>query len=145
MSGIDDVKRSFAEWCAVAAERTAEAAKVTSRRYDRFALGREIERRYAELGSIVHAGLNAGRQDVLADPRVAALRAEVEDLERERRQKDEEIDEIRRQYAQRRDPQDGPGPDPGAAPGATGSAGGAAGAAGAAGGEPGDRQPDFSS
>ncbi len=145
MSGIDDVKRSFAEWCAVAAERTAEAAKVTSRRYDRFALGREIERRYAELGSIVHAGLNAGRQDVLGDPRVAALRAEVEDLERERRQKDEEIDEIRRQYAQRRDPQDGPGPDPGAAPGATGSAGGAAGAAGAAGGEPGDRQPDFSS
>lgn len=139
MSGIDDVKRSFAEWCAVAAERTAEAAKVTSRRYDRFALGREIERRYAELGSIVHAGLNAGRQDVLGDPRVAALRAEVEDLERERRQKDEEIDEIRRQYAQRRDPQDGPGPDPGAAPGATGSAGGAAG------GEPGDRQPDFSS
>jgi len=141
MSGIDDVKRSFAEWCAVAAERTAEAAKVTSRRYDRFALGREIERRYAELGSIVHAGLNAGRQDVLADPRVAALRAEVEDLERERRQKDEEIDEIRRQYAQRRDPQDGPGPGPEAA----GGAAGAPGAGGAAGGEPGDRQPDFSS
>lgn len=129
MSGIDDVKRSLAEWCSIAAERTAEAAKVTSRRYDRFAIGREIERRYAELGALVHAGLNEGRPDVLADPRVAALRAEVEDLERERRLKDEEIDDIRRQYAQRRDADEAPPPDPG--PGSPDP-------------EQGDRRPDFS-
>ena len=129
MSGIDDVKRSLAEWCSIAAERTAEAAKVTSRRYDRFAIGREIERRYAEIGALVHAGLNEGRTDVLPDPRVAALRAEVEDLERERRQKDEEIDDIRRQYAKRRDADETPPPDRG--PGGTDP-------------EQGDRRPDFS-
>lgn len=129
MSGIDDVKRNLADWCAIAAERTAEAAKVTSRRYDRFALGREIERRYTELGALVHAGLNEGRQDVLADPRVAALRAEVEELERERRLKDEEIDDIRRQSARRREPADGSGPGP---------------AAGDDRGERGYRHPDFS-
>lgn len=138
MSGIDDVKRSLAEWCAVAVERTAETAKVTSRRYDRFALGREIERRYAALGAFIHQGLSAGRQDVLADPRVADLRREVEDLERERRLKDEEIEEIRRQYAQRRDPDGGAEPGPGAAAGADGGGGGG-------GEERGDRPPDFSS
>lgn len=111
MSGIDDVKRSFADWCSVAAERTAEAAKVTSRRYDKFALGREIERKLAELGALVHEGLNAGRADILADPRVAELRAAVTDLEREREAKDEEIAGIRQEYAERR--QYGPGWGPG--------------------------------
>jgi len=145
MSGIDDVKRSLAEWCAVAAERTAEAAKVTSRRYDRFALGREIERRYAELGAFIHAGLDAGRQDVLADPRVAALRAEVQDLERERRQKEEEIDGIRRQYAQRREPEAPSGPPPAAAPDPAGRPDSAQGQGPGGDGQRGDRQPDYSS
>jgi hypothetical protein len=109
MSGIDDVKRGFADWCAVAAERTAEAAKVTSRRYDKFAIGREIERRQAELGALVYQGLTAGRADVLADPRVAELVAAVGELERERDLKEEEIAGIRQEYAGRRHP-DGPGP-----------------------------------
>jgi hypothetical protein len=102
MSGMDDVKRSFADWCAVAADKTAEAAKVTSRRYDKFAIGREIERRLAELGGLVCEGLRAGREDILADPRVAAIMAAVTDLERERDQKDEEIAGIRQDYAGRR-------------------------------------------
>lgn len=130
MSGIDDVKRSLAEWCAVAAERTAEAAKVTSRRYDKFAIGREIEKRQAELGALVLEALRNGRDDVLSDPRVAALRDEVDDLERERRLKDEEIEGIRRDYAGRRgDSDDGGGPaaGPGAGPA-----------------DSGDRRPDFS-
>jgi hypothetical protein len=135
MSGIDDVKRNLADWCAIAAERTAEAAKVTSRRYDRFALGREIERRYAALGALVHAGLNEGRQDVLGDPRVVALRAEVEELERERRLKDEEIDDIRRQSAWRCETADGTGPGQGS---------GGDGANAGDGGERGVRHPDFS-
>lgn len=134
MSGIDEMKRNLADWCAIAAERTSEVAKVTSRRYDRFALGREIERKYAELGALVHAGLNEGRQDVLADPRVAALRAEVEDLVRERRLKDQEIDDIQRQSARR--PEPGGGNDPGPR-----DAGGGAEARERA--ERGDRRPDF--
>lgn len=115
MSGIDDVKRSFADWCSVAAERTAEAAKVTSRRYDKFAIGREIERKLAELGALVHEGLNAGRADILADPRVAELRAAVTDLEQEREAKEQEIAGIRQEYAERR--QYGPGWAPGEPPG----------------------------
>lgn len=135
MSGIDDMKRSLAEWCAIAAERTTEAAKVTSRRYDRFALGREIERRYAELGALVHAGLSEGRQDVLTDPRVAALRAEVEELMRERRLKDQEIEDIKRQSGRWREPGDGKDSGPG-------DAGGGATTRDRA--ERGDRHPDFS-
>lgn len=104
MSGIDDVKRGFADWCSVAAERTAEAAKVTSRRYDKFAIGRDIERRQAELGALIYQGLTNGRADVLADPRVAALVAAVGDLERERDLKEEEIVGIRQEYAERRHP-----------------------------------------
>ncbi len=102
MSGLDDVKRGFADWCAVAGERAAEAAKVTSRRYDKFALGREIERRLAELGAVVYEGLQAGRDDPLADPRVAELTAAVGALERERAAKDGEIADIRQDYAARR-------------------------------------------
>ena len=102
MSGLDDVKRGLADWCAVAGERAAEAAKVTSRRYDKFALGREIERRLAELGAVVHEGLQAGREDPLADPRVAELTAAVAALERERAAKDDEIAGIREDYAARR-------------------------------------------
>ncbi len=106
MSGMDDVKRSFADWCAVAADKTAEAAKVTSRRYDKFAIGREIERRLAELGGLVCEGIRSGRQDVLADPRVGVIMAAVTDLERERDLKDEEIAGIRQEYAGRRQQDD---------------------------------------
>lgn len=109
MSGLDDVKRGFADWCAVAAERAAEAAKVTSRRYDKFAIGREIERRLAELGGVVYEGLRDGRADPLDDPRVAELVAAVDELERERATKDEQIADIRQDYAERRGEPPAPG------------------------------------
>lgn len=142
MSGIDDVKRGLADWCSVAAERTAEAAKVTSRRYDKFAIGRDIERRQAELGALVYQGLTTGRPDVLADPRVAELVAAVGDLERERDRKEEEIAGIRQEYAGRRHP-DGPGTTAGA--GATPPAPGSGPlAAPPTGGDGGDRRPDYS-
>ncbi len=114
MSGLDDVKRGFADWCAVAAERAAEAAKVTSRRYDKFAIGREIERRLAELGGVVYEGLTKGSEAPLDDPRVAALVAAVAELERERAAKDDEITDIRQDYAARRadDPAAGTGGAP---------------------------------
>lgn len=114
MSGLDEVKRGLADWCSVAAERAAEAAKVTSRRYDKFALGREIERRLAELGGVVYEGLSAGREEPLADPRVAPLVAAVAELERERAAKDSEIAGIREDYATRRGGEPGGGPPAGA-------------------------------
>jgi hypothetical protein len=142
MSGMDDVKRSFADWCSVAAERTAEAAKVTSRRYDKFAIGRDIERRQAELGALIYQGLTTGRTDVLADPRVAELVAAVGDLERERDLKEEEIAGIRQEYAERRHP-DGSGTTTGAGtvPAASGSGPAAPPPSGA---DCGDRRPDLS-
>lgn len=142
MSGIDDVKRGLADWCSVAAERAAEAAKVTSRRYDKFAIGRDIERRQAELGALVYQGLTTGRTDVLADPRVAELVAAIGELERERDRKEEEIADIRQEYAGRRHAEGSgttaeaevnpaaPGSRPMAPPPAEGDSG--------------DRRPDFS-
>lgn len=147
MSGIDEVKRGLAEWCAVAAERTAEAARVTSRRYDKFAIGREIERKLAELGSLVHEGLRAGREDILADPRVADLRRAVLDLERERELKDEEIDGIRQEYAERRQGGAGGIGDPATRSEGAGLGGNGPGDGGPADtgpGNSGDRKPDFS-
>ena len=68
MAGFDDLKRNLADWCSVAADRASETAKVTSRRYDKFALGREIERKQAELGALVYRGIVAGQADILSGP-----------------------------------------------------------------------------
>ncbi len=102
MAGLDDVKRNLADWCAVAADRTAEAAKVTARKYDKFAIGREIEKRLAELGGFIYEGVGSGRSDLLEDPRVAELVAAVRALEEERASKEEEIAGIRQEHAGRR-------------------------------------------
>jgi len=142
MSGIDEVKRGFADWCSVAAERTAEAAKVTSRRVDKFAIGREIERRQAELGALVYRGLTTGRVDILEDPRVAGIVAEVTELERERDRKEDEIAGIRQEYAERRN-QDGSWATADAGPGPAERATGPA-IDPAAGDNSGDRRPEFS-
>ncbi len=142
MTGIDDVKRGFADWCSVAAERTAEAAKVTSRRVDKFAIGREIERRQAELGALVYQGLTTGRVGILEDPRVAGIVAEVTELERERDRKEDEIAGIRQEYAERRN-QDGPWATADAGPGPVEPATGPA-ADTSAGDNSGDRRPEFS-
>ncbi len=102
MAGLDDVKRNLADWCAVAADRTAEAAKVTSRRYDKFAIGREVDKRLAELGGLVYDGLEAGREDLLSDARVGELVSAVKGLIAEREAKDDEIAGIRQEHADRR-------------------------------------------
>lgn len=145
MTGFDDLKRSLADWCSVAAERASETAKVTSRRYDKFALGREIERTQAELGALVYRGIISGQVDILSGPRVGELVAAVTALERERELKDDEIAGIRRDYDERRSA---------GTPGAGGAAGSSPGGmeAGRAGdeavseraAESGDRRPDFS-
>ena len=102
MAGLDELKRSLSDWCAAAADRTAEAAKVTTRQYDKFAIGREIEKRLAELGGLVCEGLTSGRADLLDDPRVAELVAAVRGLEEERAAKEGEIAGIRQENAGRR-------------------------------------------
>lgn len=102
MSIWDDAKRNLAEWYAVTADKTSELAKVTSRRYDKFGLSRDMERQFSELGSVVYLALQEGRQDVLESPEVAGLLSRISDLERELRRKEAEIEEIRREHAERK-------------------------------------------
>jgi len=102
MSIWDDAKKNLTEWYSVTADKTSEVAKVTSRRYDKYGLSRDIERQFSELGSIVYLALQEDRADVLESPDVAALVARVADLEQELRLKDDEIEEIRRDHAGRK-------------------------------------------
>jgi predicted RNase H-like nuclease (RuvC/YqgF family) len=102
MSIWDDAKKNLAEWYAVTADKTSELAKVTSRRYDKFGLSRDMERQFSELGSVVYLALQEERTDVLESPEVADLVARIADLERDLRRKEEEIEEIRREHAVRK-------------------------------------------
>lgn len=87
----DDVKKNLADWYAVTSDKTSEVARVTSLRYDKFAISRDIERQFGELGHYVYAGLRAGRQDVPEDPAVHRMMDRVDALERELQAKDEQI------------------------------------------------------
>ncbi len=117
MSIWDDAKKNLTEWYSVTADRTSELAKVTSRRYDKYGLSRDIERQFSELGSVVYLALQEDRADVLESPEVAALVARIADLEQELRRKDDEIEEIRQEHSDRKAaaaaaggaPQDDPG------------------------------------
>lgn len=102
MSIWDDAKKNLAEIYVVTADKTSELAKVTSRRYDKFGLSRDMERQFSELGSIVYLALQEDRADVLESPEVAALVARITDLEGELRRKDSEIEEIRQDHAERK-------------------------------------------
>ena len=102
MSLWDDAKKNLVEWYSVAADKTSEMAKIQSRRYDKFGLSRDIERQFSELGSLVFNGLQEGRDDVLGDPEVATLMERIRGLEADLRKKEEEIEHIRREHAERK-------------------------------------------
>ena len=128
MSIWDDAKKNLAELYTVTADKTSELAKVSSRRYDKFGLSRDVERQFSELGSIVYLALQDDRKDVLESPEVAALVARIADLEQELRCKDEEIEDIKREHAERKAAAAAAGAaagdpsDPGETPGADGAA-----------------------
>ena len=103
MSLWDDVKQNLSEWYTVAADKTSEVAKVQARRYDKFGLSRDVERQFSELGSLVYNGLQEGREDILEDPALGALVERIKGLEEELRRKDEEIERIRREHADRKE------------------------------------------
>ncbi len=102
MSLFDDVKKNLVEWYTVTSEKTVEVARVSSRKYDKFGISRDIERQFSELGSLIYNGLNAGRTDLLTDEGVAALVERITGLEAELRAKDHEIDGIRDEYVGRK-------------------------------------------
>ena len=102
MSLFDDVKKNLVEWYAVTSEKTTEVAKVTSRRYDKFGISRDIERQFSELGSLIYNGMKDGRDDLATDEGVLALIERISHLEDELSAKNREIDSIRRDYAGRK-------------------------------------------
>jgi hypothetical protein len=102
MSLLDDVKKNLNEWVAVTSEKTAEVAKVTSRRYDKWGVSRDIERHFSELGSLVYNGMQEGQADLLSDAGVVALVERISGLEAELEAKNEEIEAIRKDYAERK-------------------------------------------
>ena len=102
MSLFDDVKKNLTEWYTVSSDKTAEVARITTRRYDKFGISRDIERQFGELGSLIYNGLKEERQELLADPAVRALLERIKGLEDELRLKNEEIDRIQQEFSQRR-------------------------------------------
>lgn len=102
MSLFDDVKKNLVEWYGISSEKTAEVARVTTRRYDKFGISRDIERQFSELGSLVYNGIKEDRQDIQQDPGLLALVERIKGLENELMLKNEEIDNIQREYTERR-------------------------------------------
>lgn len=102
MSLFDDVKKNLAEWYTMTSEKTSEVARVTTRRYDKFGISRDIERQFGELGSLIYTGLKADRPNLLDDDGVKALIERISGLEGELGAKDEEIEAIRREYVERK-------------------------------------------
>jgi hypothetical protein len=102
MSLFDDVKGNLVEWYTATSEKTTEVTRVATRKYDKFGISRDIERQFSELGSLIYTGLQADRIDLLEDEGVLALVERIAVLETELRDKDEEIDSIRQEYAGRK-------------------------------------------
>ena len=104
MSLWNDVKKNLAELYSTTSEKSSEFAKITSRRYDKFGISREIERQFSELGNLVYTGIKEEREDLLDDPVAQELIQKIGALEDELRAKDEEISNIKREYAERTAP-----------------------------------------
>jgi hypothetical protein len=98
----DEAKKNLVDWYSVTADKTTELAKVTSRRYDKYGLSRDIERQFSELGSLVYNGLREGTEGILEAPEVEALMERIVALEKALRAKDEEIESIKRDHAARK-------------------------------------------
>lgn len=102
MSLFDDVKGNLVEWYTVTSEKTSEVARVSARRYDKFGISRDIERQFGELGSLIYNGLKEGRDGILDDEAVKHLFGRLSELEEDLQAKDGEIDDIKREYSDRK-------------------------------------------
>ena len=95
----DEVKKNLVEWYTLTSEKTTEAARIGTRRWDKFGISRDIERQFSELGSLIYVGLKDGDDSVLFSGPVLELKQRIERLEEELAQKGSEIDEIKAEYA----------------------------------------------
>lgn len=95
----EDVKKNLVEWYSITSDKTTEVARVGSRRWDKFGISRDIERQFSELGSLVYVGLKEGKDDFLEDEALLGLVTRIEKLEEELILKNEEINNIKSEYA----------------------------------------------
>jgi hypothetical protein len=114
MSLWDEVKKNVVDLYTVTSDKTTEITKVSSRRWDKFGISRDIERQFGELGNLVYSGLKEGRDDILEDPGVGVLMSRIEALESELRLKEAEIEDIQKEHRQRRAAQRQAGDETGA-------------------------------
>lgn len=123
----DDVKKNLVEWYTLTSEKTTEAARIGSRRWDKFGISRDIERQFSELGSLVYNGLKEEREDLLAGEEIQDLVRRIENLEEELQRKNQEIEDIREEYRREKHRAQSAAAsgaeDPAAGPGAESSAG----------------------
>lgn len=95
----DEVKTNLVEWYTLTSNKTSEAARVGSRRWDKFGISRDIERQFSELGSLIYVGMKEEQDDILESEPVLELTRRLESLEKELALKTEEIDGIKAEYA----------------------------------------------
>ncbi len=95
----DDVKGNLVEWYTLTSDKTTEAVKIGSRRWDKFGISRDIERQFSELGSLIYVGIKDEKEDILAQEEVLGLIQRIELLEEELKTKGQEIDTIKAEYA----------------------------------------------
>jgi hypothetical protein len=91
----DNVKTNVVEWYSVAADKTEEMARIGIRRYDRFGIGRDIERQYAELGNYVYNAYGEGKTGFTEEATFQAVVKRIKELESELQRKEKEIERIR--------------------------------------------------
>ncbi|MCP4292870.1 MAG: hypothetical protein GY780_13680 [bacterium] len=95
----DEVKSNLVEWYTITSDKTTEAAKIGSRRWDKFGISRDIERQFSELGSLVYSGLKNDEENILNQEPLLELVTRIETLETELAAKSEEIENIKTEYA----------------------------------------------
>jgi hypothetical protein len=98
MSLWDEVKTNLFDLYNVTSHKTVEVARISSRKYEKFGISRDIERQFSELGSLVFNSVQEDRSEEIAgDEQILALVARIAVLEKELKEKDEEIDNIRQE------------------------------------------------
>ncbi len=100
MSLWEEVKRNLIDLYSVTSDKTVEVARISSRKYEKFGISRDIERQFSELGNLVFSAIKENRGESLHnDEAILALVDGISRLEIDLKTKDEEINNIRNEAA----------------------------------------------
>ncbi len=92
----EEVKTNLLDLYNVTSDKTVEVARISSRKYEKFGISRDVERQFSELGNLVYSSIQEGRiEDIKDDEKIFGLVERIAVLEKELKAKDEEINDIR--------------------------------------------------